>query len=1209
MTLIPQTAAAKAQGFATETGIVNFHTAVDKTKVHPGVDDPTVIGGELIIWWDDIEHVEGVYDWSVVDAHFDYWGRVGKQLDIRLSTLHNRPNNTPQWLFDKYRVRRVGRGSWCAFEDAADLGGYETGDGATITTDPAQVISQSGSLRAEAADAGTHRVLVFGREIALDAGREYSVQFEQRAPEGQACAVRVLDRESGAVIATHAFTGTGAVRTESIPVHLPEDGRALVEWTLEGPGEVTLDNINIILIRDDVEWEMSSAGVPAWRPVRGAEAVDGGFLVDGGKIANDPAVLPVQESRGYAVRFAVAGESASTVSLRLVDGGTGRVEKEKSWAVGEGSSTTLAEVFEHVPGPGYRIELESTGAVRITELRHLIVTDRVPCFPNYFDETFVTHWFDFVRAFADRYRDHPHLGRVSIGGFGRWEEVMLDEDRYDLLTPQWMAHGYTRERYLAHIARCMDFYEEVLPGVPKRICLAYGLHDQPDVDWTYRRVAQEAVKRGIGLKQNGLSERYDTWEGTDNTNGSYLFNRYRYDERINTTYETGGQMYNNGWDVMGHPIPVINRAMLDGTDTCFFYGIDIWTRSINKYFHTFQEQAGRPLVTKFAARMLDATMRNDHSPIPVRYHHLWMGIRLLPDGNTEAVSHGGERCVLITGAAASFDIDDRQQYQGMFSPSLSVEYWKSTDEPLAIEVLDQQSRTFQLAAEVGAGESGRWAVADVAIPTSWLQSPRNGFEDDHIDIRIVRPAGAEVYLRLAELDFIPAREWRYETVVPMGELVGANMTVPEIRAVVDIPAGVPVSMVRVPLATVGLDTNHVAVRVEREVGGAMEVLGEKRVYLFADTDMAEVPFAPVQGGGQLHVVMVHLAGATGWYYDRHGRPAVEVLAYATATASDAPVAVVGARGPGGRAGFFEPRRYVPGTLDGDPLFLVRRLESKPAAPRLVGEEFVSWSRGDAAVWDAGGAFISPAGLGLPAHKTLHFNFSLKNTTGAWWGRLSWRGEGEQFSDARSTLVPVVANDDRTRQYSYPAGTLATFGGVVDQLRFEPAYGLNVSGEAPVERVSLSTVPVAARWDMDHPFGHFHLFGGRADVETASERCVVSGIRDGAAFIAPAGGAVNFDAEPGQVLRARILASGTQPVLVFKWRPLDHPSPGSFDWMAGQDECQTALPLGPSGEVRLPLEHPAWRGHIQLVGLGITRADETTRIEIDEIEVLSPPVER
>jgi hypothetical protein len=110
---------------APDHGVIHFYEPKVNYQPKPDLHDPIVIGAEGIFWWGDIEREEGVYDWSRVDEEIAVWQKAGKRLDIRLATAHNSPFNTPQWLFEKYQVRRIGRGHWADFEN--DLGDYVLG--------------------------------------------------------------------------------------------------------------------------------------------------------------------------------------------------------------------------------------------------------------------------------------------------------------------------------------------------------------------------------------------------------------------------------------------------------------------------------------------------------------------------------------------------------------------------------------------------------------------------------------------------------------------------------------------------------------------------------------------------------------------------------------------------------------------------------------------------------------------------------------------------------------------------------------------------------------------------------------------------------------------------------------------------------------------------------------------------------------------------
>ncbi|MGF1571957.1 MAG: hypothetical protein ACFCU1_02690 [Sumerlaeia bacterium] len=141
----------------------------------------------------------------------------------------------------------------------------------------------------------------------------------------------------------------------------------------------------------------------------------------------------------------------------------------------------------------------------------------------------------------------------------------------------------------------------------------------------YREIANAAKEYNIGLKQNGFGERYDTWDS--NTNTSYLFKRFQGNGSISLTHETGGQIYRDTIGAMGHPISILNRALLNHVDYLFLYNPDLLGRHIRPYFNTFSQQMGNALITNFYCHLGDYSIINEHSPTPVEYKNKWLGIR------------------------------------------------------------------------------------------------------------------------------------------------------------------------------------------------------------------------------------------------------------------------------------------------------------------------------------------------------------------------------------------------------------------------------------------------------------------------------------------------------------------------------------------------------------------------------------------------------
>ena len=82
----------------------------------------TVTSASIFTSWGTIEKTEGVYDWSYVDKLIADFKAAGKKVSVHITATCFSINDTPDYLFSKYNVRRIVPGYWESFESTADKG-------------------------------------------------------------------------------------------------------------------------------------------------------------------------------------------------------------------------------------------------------------------------------------------------------------------------------------------------------------------------------------------------------------------------------------------------------------------------------------------------------------------------------------------------------------------------------------------------------------------------------------------------------------------------------------------------------------------------------------------------------------------------------------------------------------------------------------------------------------------------------------------------------------------------------------------------------------------------------------------------------------------------------------------------------------------------------------------------------------------------------
>ncbi|MBK1877426.1 hypothetical protein [Pelagicoccus mobilis] len=880
-----------------ERGFINFRSPGKPYENIAEINNPNVIGSEMIIWWGDIEAEEGKYDWERLDAEFAAWEAVGKTVDVRLSAVHNNFENTPSWVFDKYNVRRIARGTWSGFENGMD--DFQlSGNG--IRTKGS--ISGNWTVKAGASTSGATAFLATDPSYFFDREAQYTAQFDFRMSSPGILTLRAkYSSGEGAHVFTQSFTGAaGERKTGSAVVGFNGSSIESMTWEWEGSGEVELDNLFLCKVNASADFVVNELDedLGVWLlgesqedkysinwtsgSIRADSKVEGRTVV----LRNNVELFPLQKGRGYAAHCLVRAVKDSRVVYRLVSENGDRVLEERSYDLKSGQEELMRGYSPRTTAEDFRMEvsLEGVGEIEIDTLKHRVWSDQGPCFPNYFDPIFREKWRALVEAFADRYEDHPSLGIVNVGGLGRWEEVMLDEDEPGVLDEQWMAYGFTRDNYLEHIIWAMDLYRERLPDTPLRICLAYGLKKQNDIGWMYRRVAQEAVRRGIDIKQNGLSELYDTWD--EHTDSSYVWFRYKHTPGISLTHETGGQIYRNTLNAMGHPVSLLNRTMLNGTDYVFLYDGDIRAQHVQKYFYFAMEQLGRPLITKFYSRLGAYPLVNEHSNVPVPYRNMWLGLRQVdvqPDGKAKFTIVDGERCAATYpphNDKIVFDVDDRQQYDGMFGVVVSVEYFDEGNGRFTTGVQNAFTGEWMDLGVTQKTDSKTWKTVSYYRP-NWCDSPRNQGADNVNDLVIRDLSNSSTYVRNVELNFVPAREWKTREI---GESKAEKFEMysvlnGKLSRRVSVASNQPLNRFSIPLWTEGYDENGLMCSVYAVVGGERELLTRKEYYMAADADWLDLYFVAPQECSEYVIEVSDPLGKIGWYKDIQGELAVRTGGY------------------------------------------------------------------------------------------------------------------------------------------------------------------------------------------------------------------------------------------------------------------------------------------------------------------------------------------
>jgi len=105
------------EGTFMEKDFVFFAPTTD-LKYHEQLKDNLYVNGtKVFISWSEIEPEEGQYDWSKIEKYAADYAAAGKKFTLRVSTASFSPNDSPEWLFEDYFVRRIKSDYGLSFEN------------------------------------------------------------------------------------------------------------------------------------------------------------------------------------------------------------------------------------------------------------------------------------------------------------------------------------------------------------------------------------------------------------------------------------------------------------------------------------------------------------------------------------------------------------------------------------------------------------------------------------------------------------------------------------------------------------------------------------------------------------------------------------------------------------------------------------------------------------------------------------------------------------------------------------------------------------------------------------------------------------------------------------------------------------------------------------------------------------------------------------
>lgn len=1034
-----------------ESGFTNFSGQDNPEENIAGLEDPTVYEVEFYEDWRTIEPEEGLYNWKPIDDQIALWGAYGKKVAIRIVTASHNTMETPQWLHEKYQVRKITDGIWIDFDQPKKI--YELAAG-EITDDRALAITGRRSLYGS--EPG---ILMSIKEGKLERGKLYGIEFDYRTGGAGTYFLRATSQSGGA----------DADRYFRFDTPSAQEGTQF--WSLQlGPYE---DYI--------LEWG----------------------LLDGSPISIDN-ILMYRQEYGFG----------KTV--------------------------------------GY---------------------------PNYFDPIFKEKWENFITALAERYRDNEVVETICVSGHGRYGELGIEGDEAGLHDLQWLALGFTQERYMDHVQSNIELFRRLFPE--KKLRMVAGgtvLPDWTDENYIYYRGINMCAEYGVEFKINGMQEAFGVW-GTNAF--SYGASRYRDDPNTSISIETAGQIYRNNTGKItvptGQAVSVLNRVMIDGMDNMYLYSHDALSSTVRKYLPYAADQMGHEMFTGFYTRF--GVFREPSSLLntPVDFTDIWLGLYQnnymhlpgIPAQNLPRVVVDGEHAIRTSGSMISLDMDDRKQYHGLFGATISVSYLDEGNDRFSVLVNDSSDGVeLRSVGTVEKHDSGSWKIVTF-YDSAWHQSYRNVGHDSRSDVVIDDLGDGNETIRLVEINAVPAQSWRYSTLLSRKSEASAVSPVSagqvfSIEAVGNIPA----VRVRIPLFSEEEYLDN-AIRLALygiEPDESRTLLSDKELY-FARTGLViEFPlYEDVSKFSRFEVEVIETRGPVYLEADENGYLSCmfDTLETVTATGQQAGTLIDATRPfyglvlkgqfpdtlgsvsiqrllpssdlepvwmtieedaqlieeEGQLIALFEPqtegfyRVSVDGrNVEAAPRYLLRAIEPKgtiipePEASvlsfssselaRSASYENITVELEDGSAWMVLGGVqpsVTIENSSYEAGANQQVRLALSNPTGNSILRLYWKGPGQDYAADRSIILPVVPNDPTKRTYSYPLGDTFTYEGQITGLRLVLADGGLIGGKMALDSFSIIDPEVLYQADFDGPVDRYIKYADWKPAEIADGQMALDGM--------------------------------------------------------------------------------------------------------------------
>ena len=242
-----------------EKGTIFFMPETDVSFQSTALNTQTIKGMQFFTSWGTIEKTEGVYDWSKIDASIKAYRASGKKLALCIPTANFSINDSPEYLYNNYGLRRIVAGYWESFESATDKGyvfyGTKTTSNPITGTKSLQLITtttktvfETGANHVFDTSKGitnpTYNPNVIQNPNRPSAG--FCLQFDYRANEATSFTARAFSK-TNPTLQHYETTWTAASGEKGMKTFnfYPKSNDYKVEVRINNAGNLTVDNINI----------------------------------------------------------------------------------------------------------------------------------------------------------------------------------------------------------------------------------------------------------------------------------------------------------------------------------------------------------------------------------------------------------------------------------------------------------------------------------------------------------------------------------------------------------------------------------------------------------------------------------------------------------------------------------------------------------------------------------------------------------------------------------------------------------------------------------------------------------------------------------------------------------------------------------------------------------------------------------------------------